>query len=187
MAAERRGFWRGLKDDVTEATHKSSERAAERVANGPVDKVTSLTIYTDGTFTTKVVFGKESERDQLLGFDHDADSIRRKSATGRGTAAMMTGGASLLAANNRGVVYATVTGEITGIQTFTTRNPDGSLLTGLRRLKAATDMVLAQRDAAPEPSSATGVAEQIEKLAALHAAGALSDEEFAAAKARLLG
>jgi hypothetical protein len=41
--------------------------------------------------------------------------------------------------------------------------------------------------AAPAAAPASGLTEQIEQLAALHTAGVLSDEEFAAGKAKLLG
>lgn len=145
-----------------------------------------MKVYRAGTFTTKSGFGKESARDHLLGFDHDADSMRRKSTTGRGAAALMTGGASLLASNNRGVVYVTVTGEQTKVRTFTTRNPSGTTLTSIRSLEAAADTVLAQTSSA-QTAPPTDVAAQLKQLADLHGAGALSDSEFTAAKARLLG
>jgi putative oligomerization/nucleic acid binding protein len=155
----------------------------EVLARGLVDNLTTMKIYKDGTFTTKVGFGRESAPDRLLGFDHDADSMRRKSVTGRGGAALMTGGLSLLASNNRGVVYVTVSGEWTKVRTFTTRNPSGTSLSSIRSLKAAADSLLAQAEAAP----AGDVAVQLKQLADLHAGGALSDAEFAAAKERLLG
>ncbi len=41
--------------------------------------------------------------------------------------------------------------------------------------------------AAPPPAGGSSVADQLALLAALHRSGALSDEEFTAAKARLLG
>ena len=41
--------------------------------------------------------------------------------------------------------------------------------------------------AAPPPAATDPTAEKIEQLAALHASGALTDEEFAAAKAKALG
>ncbi len=39
----------------------------------------------------------------------------------------------------------------------------------------------------PSPPLPHSMAEEIERLAALHASGALSEEEFTSAKARLLG
>lgn len=158
------------------------------LAEGLIHGTTTLRIYRDGTFSTKGgIFGGWSQRDRLLAFDFDMDSMRRKSMTGRGAAAMMTGGLSLVAANNRGVLYVTVTGETTGVRTYTTRNPMGIVLSGTRSLKQAADSLTA-----PPAPSATGsvgdssVASQLEKLAELYAAGALTAAEFAAAKARLL-
>jgi hypothetical protein len=174
VAEEKKGFWASLAPDP------------DVLASGLVDKLTTMKIYKDGTFTTKG-FGKESPRERLLGFDHDLDSMRRKSATGRGAAALFTVGASLLASNNRGVVYAIVTGEQTKVRTFTTRNPSGTILTSIRSLKAAADTVLARASAGPATPPAADVATQLKQLADLHAAEALSDAEFAAAKARLLG
>jgi hypothetical protein len=46
---------------------------------------------------------------------------------------------------------------------------------------AAVEQGMAQQEAAEDPTA------QIEKLSQLHASGALSDEEFAAAKAKILG
>jgi hypothetical protein len=40
---------------------------------------------------------------------------------------------------------------------------------------------------APPPAQATDVTAELKRLADLHAQGALSDEEFAAAKAKVLG
>lgn len=176
MAKERKGFWASLAPDP------------DVMASGLVDNLTTMKIYKDGTFTTKIGFGKDSVRDRLVGFDHDADSMRRKSTSGRGAAALMTGGLSLAASNNRGVVYVTVTGEQTNVRTFTTRNPSGATLTSIRSLKAAADVVLAQARPSSAPASAAqGTPAQLQQLADLYASGALTADEFAAAKARLLG
>lgn len=158
---------------------------AQELARGLVDNATTIKIYKDGTFTTKTLFGKESTPERLVSFEHDADSMRRKSTTGRGAAALFTGGLSLAASNNRGVVYVTVTGERSNVRTFTTRNPSGTTLTSIRSLKAAADAVLAQVSA-PSIGGSSEVA-QLQQLAELHKAGALSDTEFATAKKRLLG
>lgn len=190
MAEERKGFWASMALDPNV------------FASGLVDNTTTLTVYKDGTFTTRSAFGKESARDRLLGFEHDIDSMRRKSTTGRGAAALLTGGASLLASNNRGVVYVTVIGERSNVRTYTTRNPSGTTLSSIRSLKAAFDALAAQAAAAARtpapapppapvaavPAAPTGpnIARQMQNLLDLHLAGALTAEEFAAAKARLL-
>jgi len=171
VADKEKGFWASLAPDP------------DLLAQGLIDSSpTMMKIYKDGTFTTTGMFGKESARDRLLGFEYDIDSMRRKSVTGRGGAALMTSGFSLLAANNRGVVYVTVTGEQTKVRTFTTRNPSNAILSSIRSLKAVADSALARAGAPP----AGDVPAQLKQLADLHAAGALSDAEFAAAKARLL-
>ena len=165
------------------------------LASGVIDKVgTTLTLYRDGTFTTRGLF-RTSEPDRLVGFSSDIDSMRRKSVTGRGAAFVVTGGMSILASNNRGVCYVTVIGQRSGTQTYTSKNPENRLLSSIRSLQAAADHLLksppAVVSAPPKNSSATTpqsgeVATQLKMLAELHATGALADDEFAAAKARIL-
>lgn len=181
-------YWQSGKSAQTD---KSAAPLKITVASGAVDKTgTTLTLYDDGTFTTRGLL-RTSEPDRLVAFSSDIDSMRRKSATGRGAAALMTSGVSLLASNNRGVIYVTVAGEGSGTKTYTTRNPDDKLLTTVRTLQSAADRLLVAHDVAVGAgplSSQTGgdVAGQLKTLAELHASGALSDDEFASAKARLL-
>lgn len=176
VAEKKKGFWASLAPDP------------DVLASGLVDNTTTMKIYKDGTFTTNGYWSGAGARDRLIAFDHDVDSMRRKSTTGRGAAALMTGGASLLASNNRGVVYVTVTGDESGVRTYTTRNPSGTTLSSIRRLKAAADVVLAQANSTSNDAAVpVDVATQLKQLVDLHATGALSDTEFAAAKARILG
>jgi hypothetical protein len=179
VADERKGFWKSL-----------LEQDPDVLAAGLVDAMTNCTIYRDGTFTTRSGFGAESARERLLGFDHDADSMRRKSVTGRGSAALLTGGVSLLASNNRGVVYVTVTGERSKVRTFTTRNPSGTVLSTIRSLKAAADAVIAQSNAAPPPVTVKDVpppeqpneglsqVRRLQALADLFEQGMVTEAEF---------
>jgi hypothetical protein len=176
-------------DGEREQKRPGSEKA-KPLFSGIIDsRNTSLAIYPDGTFTLRGGLRDESTPDRLMRIEHDADSMRRKSVTGRGSAALATGGLSLLANNNRGVGYLTVVGEASGVQTFTTRNPMGFILENHRKAKAAGDAVLAPHPAATTEAPVPGafnIATQLQQLAELHGAGALSDDEFAAAKARLL-
>ncbi|MEZ5171404.1 MAG: SHOCT domain-containing protein [Acidimicrobiia bacterium] len=58
-----------------------------------------------------------------------------------------------------------------------------------RREQAAEDQA-AQQQAAAQPAPSSGGGDDVAKLqelATLHASGALTDEEFAAAKAKILG
>jgi len=64
---------------------------------------------------------------------------------------------------------------------------DAAVLTGTRSLKQAADVATAPpvpTPAAPTPDA--NIASQLHKLVDLHAAGALTDAGFAAAKKRLL-
>lgn len=190
----------GLEQPGNQVQPRSQARPAQ-LASGKIDKGgTTLTLYRDGTFTTKgLIFS--SDPDRLVGFSSEIDSMRRKSMTGRGAAAFVTTGLtgaplSLFASNNRGVIYVTITGEWSGTKTYTTRNPENNLLSSIRSLQAAADHLLASSPSATGTASDEGgattsqqnsdVASQLKMLAELHATGALSDEEFAAVKARLL-
>lgn len=53
--------------------------------------------------------------------------------------------------------------------------------------QAAQQAVAAQQPAAPAAPAADDITAQLEKLATLKTAGVISEEEFAAAKAKLLG
>lgn len=198
----------GLKEakELIEELRQSGDRPQPRsqsgiqprstqLVSGIIDKGgTTLTIYRDGTFTVKGLFFT-SEPDRLLGFSSETDSMRRKSTSGRGAAFIATGGISLLASNNRGVLYVTVTGQRSGAKTYTSKNPENRLLTIVRSLQAAADQLLASPPTTAAPSrqpsgtdtpKGSDIGTQLKTLADLHASGALSDSEFAAAKARLL-
>ena len=186
MADERKSLWQGIKDSVAEANQRYQERAAETAARGLVDDGTTLTIYRDGTFTTKSMLWGESERDRLLGFEHDVDSMRRKSTSGRGAAAVMTGGMSPSGLQQSRRCLRDGHGREHRDTDVHDAEPERRPPTTIRSLKAATDAVLAQASPTVQNPS-TDVAAQLKQLADLHAAGALSDVEFAAAKGRLLG
>ncbi|MGV0765099.1 SHOCT domain-containing protein [Mycolicibacterium sp. XJ647] len=143
-----------------------------------------------------------SEPDRLVGFSSDIDSMRRKSTTGRGAAALLSFGltgapVSLVTGNNRGVIYVTITGEHSGTKTYTSKNPENRLLSSIRSLQASADHLLAsppppaavtESDQSSTTSTQPGndVATQLKMLAELHASGALSEDEFTAAKSRIL-
>lgn len=180
------GNKQGLPDRSKDHREKPS---AEVLAKGQLDNGTALVIFKDGTFSTKGLggLGPKGAPDRLLAIDIDSDSMRRKSTVGRGAAVLATGGLSLAAGNNRGVSYITVTGERTGVKTYSQKNPQNHILDDHRTLKAAADSLLKssgqQAPQAPPPDS---VIEQIKKLGELHAAGVLTDDEFAAKKKDLL-
>lgn len=163
--------------------------AAEgELARGAVSSSKLMRIYQDGTFSlsSTSMFGADCARERLLGFTSDVDSMRRKSVTGRGAAFLMTGGYSIFASNNRGVVYVTVIGEESGVRTFTTRNPSGLQLSGIRTLSAAAETLLDVAGSEKQTGTVSDVT-QLQQLAQLYETGALSESEFQVAKKRLLG
>ena len=176
----------------TAQTEEKAQPLKLTLASGKIDNAgTTLALYNDGTFTTTGLF-HTGEPEHLIAFTSDIDSMRRKSVTGRGAAWFATGGMSIFASNNRGVIYVTITGAISGTKTYTTKNPGDKLLSTIRTLQTAADQLLASPPTAPaglstSPSQqSSDVATQLKTLAELHASGALSDDEFVAAKARLL-
>lgn len=79
-----------------------------------------------------------------------------------------------------------------GVEGATLMLRDGSHTIELKRcitptMKEVSEEIRAQSEELRQSTPPTGGASEIEKLAELHAAGALTDEEFAAAKAKALG
>ena len=77
-----------------------------------------------------------------------------------------------------------MTGSVSGLP-FLTFTPNAGR-TDPATVIVETATITPSGTAAPGPASADDLASALERLADLHAAGALTDEEFAAAKARLL-
>jgi hypothetical protein len=182
--------WQRLKEAAANAqpAHVRANKDPDVLFAGQVEMGTIATVFKDGTFSVQRG-AKTTTRDRLVAVEHGADSMRRKSVTGRGAAAVFTTGASLAANNNRGVVYLRLVGADSGLHSWTKRNPTDAVLNSMRSLKAAADSVLASRSPSLEDSPATGsidVASQLQRLSELHQAGDLTEEEFTRAKTRLL-
>jgi hypothetical protein len=186
----KKSTWQRLSDKAAEvqATQARGSKDPDVQFRGQVELGVTVTIFRDGTFVVKR--GRsESTRDRLVSVEHGNDSMRRKSVTGRGAAAIATGGLSLGANNNRGVVYLRFVGETTGLHSWTKRNPTNNVLNAMRSLKAAADAVLAtgaRSTADTWPVERPDTAAQLDRLNELHQSGALTDAEYVAAKARTL-
>jgi hypothetical protein len=131
--------------------------------------------------------------EKLLGITAQ-DSSQQKSALGRTLAAGVTLGANLITSpSKRGSLYLII---VTSKKThsLTLSPPTDSDLKAMHKLEAAGRSVLAALETQKQveaTTSASGSAtaslsEQLAQLSELHQAGALTDEEFSAAKARLL-
>lgn len=91
-----------------------------------------------------------------------------------------------MAGNNRGVAYVTVGGAETGVRSYSTSNPTGTHLTGIRELKAAAELVTKANSSPATRAPSSDLVIQLERLAELHSAGVLTDNELTTKKAELL-
>lgn len=147
-----------------------------------------IVIYSKGyVLVSKSVFNPKGEPERLLAIDYSAD-ITKKTGLGRATAAVLTSGLNLLSSNKRGDAYLTI---VTDKQTYSLRSEaptafdtkNGQALASTARAILGSTSLQDDESKAP----AEDMAGQLAKLVELHKLGALSDEEFTAAKARIIG
>lgn len=124
--------------------------------------------------------------ERLLAISSSAD-VNRKTGVGRGVAAVLTTGFSLVAASsNRGIATLTIATD-RDTYTHSVTNPENSVIARFQKIAAVGQGVIdMQKSRRGAESSGGSVAEEIAKLAALRASGVLTEEEFQAAKAKLL-
>jgi hypothetical protein len=165
------------------------QRCGRVVAEGVVAGRT-VKIYEKGYVRIGVL--KVGPPEKLLGITA-SDMSQQKTGIGRAVVGVATLGANvLLTPNKRGSYYLVI---VTDRKThnLTMSPPTNSDLKAMHKLEAAGKTVLAglaatdrSTDASPTTPAASGLADQLAQLAQLHAAGALTDDEFAAAKQRLI-
>ena len=142
--------------------------------------------------------------ERLMDIDFSAD-VTKKTGLGRGVAAVATGGVNLVSSNKRGDAYLTITTDKRS-QVLHSEAPTAAEMRAGKQLAAAGRAVLdrihrTDTDAGPasvshgtEKTASTAapggtsrdIVGQLAELAALRESGALSDDEFVKAKARLL-
>jgi hypothetical protein len=136
---------------------------------------------------TKV--GMLGDFEKLMGIEGSGDNLQKKSAAGRAAGFVFTGGLNMLGSNKRGDLLITITTD-SNVHTLHVDAPYEHDLKSYQRIVAVGKSLLDARGPReqsiqePAPQSISG---EIEKLVSLRDSGALSDEEFAAAKHRLLG
>ncbi len=147
-----------------------------------------IVIYSKGyVLVSRNVFNPKGEPEKLLAMDYSAD-ITKKTGLGRATAAVLTSGLNLLSSNKRGDAYLTI---VTEKQTYSLRSEaptafdtkNGQALASTARAILESNGLKGTQISAPTED----MAGQLAKLVELHKVGALSDEEFSAAKARIIG
>lgn len=181
------------KPSVEKPEKPMKEKRGKVLAQGAVGH-NIVTIYENGY----VKVGAKTER--LLAISGNAE-VSKKSGVGRSVATAATlltpfPGFNLLSSSNRGDVYLAIT---TDRKTYMLKGlPDTGTIKALHGLVAAGTAVLEMRKSQSQipgqPQQIVNVApasldfsEQLKNLSELHSAGALTAEEFAAAKAKLLG
>ena len=122
------------------------------------------------------------------------DNSQQKTALGRTLAAGVTLGANLITSpSKRGSLYLIIVTK-KKTHTLTLSPPTDSDLKAMHKLEAVGRSVLAALEAqkqvesqpATSPENMASLADQLTQLTQLHQSGALTDQEFSAAKARLL-
>lgn len=201
-AGKKQGFWAKVSADVKKSNEEAEARALQ--ARGPAgDLVTqqrfggsAIEIYDGGYVRVAAFISKETPYEKLKSIKHSFQ-VQDKSTGGRLMAGMVTGGANYLTSKEKRTVFLTL---VTDKRVHSLRDTAGM---GRREDKVALGLEVAGRGvldaltAAPAasapavvPMPAIGqsdVIDQIKKLGELHAAGVLSDEEFASKKTELLG
>lgn len=169
-----------------ELTGQVTASARLLVRGSGIPKLTKITVYQKGFVTVGM---KPPEK--LLSISM-SESTNTKTALGRGAAAVVTFGVNLYASKLRGQAYLTIGTDLT-TYSMHIESPQPSEVRDLQKLVVAGEAAISARSAGNVPTviseSATrsrDFAGQLAQLAALHDQGALTDEEFAAAKSKLI-
>lgn len=149
--------------------------------------VKSVALYEKGY--VRVGTFKLGEYEQLRSVKYGR-TVRDKSAGGRAAAAMMTGGLSMLTSNEKLNLFLTIATD-KRVHSLHVEGGRSDEKAGMA-IEVAGNALIEGLRAAPVPPTQIQVAQldiadQIRKLADLHSAGILTDAEFSAKKADLLG
>lgn len=150
-------------------------------------KTSVITIYSKGYVSVSGGMGLfKGTPEKLQGIDFVAD-ITKKSGLGRGAAAVLTGGLNLLSSNKRGDAYLTIVTDRTTHSLRVEAPYATDMKNGHAIASAGQALLNASGIATVTVTNDSDIAGQLEKLSNLHKKGILSDDEFAAAKSKLLG
>jgi hypothetical protein len=153
--------------------------------------MTTITVFEKGYVS---IGGKSgSVPSKLLGISSNLNT-KKKNVVGRGLGAALTGGGSLLFnSGNKGAAVLTIV-TAAGNKVISRNSPRTGEIEAILELEAVGLAVIelsAQSDStvatqATGQTAGISVSGEIEKLHSLHMSGALTDEEFASAKKKLL-
>jgi hypothetical protein len=151
-----------------------------------------VTIYSKGYIKVSSGLGlMKGDVEKLLDIFGESD-ITKKSGLGRAAGAVFTMGANItLSPNQRGNLYLTIATE-KNTHSLMWDRPDATSIKNMNKLVSAGKAAIARGRVpsgveASSPTQSRDLSDQLAQLAKLHATGVLSDDEFSAAKAKLLG
>ena len=160
----------------------------------------TVRIYDKGYVQIFHLFGSSAPFEKLLGISGSAD-VAQKTALGRTLAAGVTMGANLaLSPNKRGDLYLSISTS-KKVHMIHESPPTERSMKAMHKIVTAGQAVLdataalhvtseapKQLQDQPRPTaSASSIADELAKLAALRDSGVLTEDEFQTAKSRLLG
>ena len=190
-----KGWWRGALDKIE--SQIEDQQAAKADVEDQYGRQTAshmfgakwIHIYSKGFVQVRDVVSRKTSTpfERLLAIDSQAD-VTKKSGFGRGAAAAVTMGTNLLSSNIRGDVYLTIATERTTHALRAT--PTTESIKAAKALevagKAAIAAGVSEQGTPATTRSEPDALDQLKKLADLHAAGILTDDEFETKKADLL-
>ena len=148
----------------------------------------TLRLYSRGFVSVGGVI-KEPKPDKLVNLSIDVETSK-KTGVGRAVAGVVTWGANLaLTGNVRGDIYVNVQTD-KGITSIHERFPTNDLVAELRRLEMIAASLLNTNGAVAVQAASevqTTDTEKLEQLKSLFEKGLIDADEYAAAKAKLLG
>jgi hypothetical protein len=146
----------------------------------------TIRIFEKGYVSVGGMFMGRGPVEKLKSFEVFNNNLTKKTGLGRGAAALVTGGLNLLSPNTRGNIIVTIvtdanvhTGELL---------PQVQMIRSVNILQAAAQSVL-ESNSKETPAAVTqgdDLSASLERLVKLRDSGALSQEEFEQAKAKLL-
>ena len=179
---------------------KQAELAAFRQRAGNLVKSgsfggKSVEIYDKGFVRVGFIITSNTPLEELRSISYRRNS-RDKGSGGRALGAIATGGLNLLASGEKVEAFLSIATSAKVHQLSSSQAMSWEEKAGMALEAAGQSVIDMKRHAAPVPAvsprndppapTQKSVAEKIRELAALHADGILSDEEFASAKATLL-
>lgn len=183
--------WSKVKQEGKERKLAETEEFGDQLCS-EIFGTKSVTIFSKGYVRVSGGLGLvKGEPEKLLDVFGESD-ITKKTGLGRAATAVFTGGANLvLSPNQRGNLYLTISTDKQTHSLFL-EMPKASDIKAMNKIVSAGKGVLhatTQSSPAgdPKPGGGSDLPEQLQRLSQLKDQGVLSEEEFAAAKAKLLG